>query len=137
MVDQPEGTVVRLDDTALTLAQTADDVRGKTVMDSNGEEIGEVDGLMVDEHERRVRFLEVGSGGFLGMGEKKRLIPVDAITGIDNGTIHIAQERTQVAGAPEYDPEVVPDQRYFEDQYEYWNYPPFWAHGYMYPAWRR
>jgi len=137
MADQPAGTIVRLDDTALTVADPADDVRGNKVVDSNGDEIGDVEGLMIDETERRVRFLEIGSGGFLGLGERKRLIPVEAITRIEGDTIHIGRERTHVAGAPEYDPDVVPASRYYEDQYGYWDYPPFWSGGYMYPPWRR
>lgn len=120
MADEPAGTIVRLDDTALTVADPADEVRGKKAVDSNGEEIGDVDGLMIDESERRVRFLEVGSGGFLGLGEKKRLVPVEAVTRIEGDTIHIGRERMHVAGAPEYDPEVLPASRYHEDQYPPW-----------------
>ena len=37
--------LVRLDDTDLTLAKAEDDVRGTTVVGSDGEEIGKVGGL--------------------------------------------------------------------------------------------
>lgn len=136
MTDQT-GTIVRLDDTTLMLADPADDVRGWKVVDSNGDEVGDVEGLMIDEAERRVRFLEVGSGGFLGIGEKKRLIPVEAIARIEDDRIHLGHERGHVAAAPAYDPELVTEKRYYEDLYGYWDYPPYWTPGAMYPPWRR
>ena len=40
-----------------------------------GQEIGEVDDLLVDEREHKVRFLRVAAGGFLGLGETKFLRP--------------------------------------------------------------
>jgi hypothetical protein len=53
--------LVRLDDTDLTLADPADDVRGKSVVDTNGDEVGEVDGLIIDQEERRVRLLQLSA----------------------------------------------------------------------------
>jgi hypothetical protein len=81
-----------------------------------------------------VRFLEVGSGGFLGLGEKKQLAPVDTITEVDDDVVQISPERTRVAGGPVYDPDVVPQPRYDEDVYGYYDYPPFWGPGYRYPG---
>jgi sporulation protein YlmC with PRC-barrel domain len=137
MVEEPTGTLVRLDDTALTLEDAADDVRGRQAVDNNGDEIGKVVGLLIDETEKKVRFLEVGSGGFLGLGRKRQLIPVEAITHVDADTVQIGKERGHVVGAPVYDPSIVAELRYFEDLYGYWDYPPFWTGGYTYPLWRR
>ncbi|HEX2401588.1 MAG TPA: PRC-barrel domain-containing protein [Mycobacterium sp.] len=137
MTDQTPSTLIRIDDTDLTLDEPADDVRGRTVLDRNGDELGEVDGLVIDEQERQVRFLEVGAGGFLGLGEKKLLVPVDAITAIDDDAVHIATDLTHAVGAPAYDPKLVPDRRYYEDLYNYYAYPPFWAPGYTHPRFRR
>jgi sporulation protein YlmC with PRC-barrel domain len=130
-------TLVRLDDAGLTLADPADDLRGRTVKDLNGEEAGKVDGLLIDEDEQRVRFMEVGSGGFLGLGEKKRLIPIDAITRVDEDSVHIATDRDRVAGGPVYDPDVVPERHYLEEVYGYYDAPPYWGPGYFYPGWPR
>lgn len=136
MADEPAGTLVRIDDTALELAEPSDDVRGRQVVDSAGAEVGKVEGLLIDEKDRKVRFLEVGSGGFLGLGEKRQLIPVEAITRVDEDYVYIGKARSHVAGAPVYDPAVVPERRYYEDVYGYWDYPPFWSGGYTYPPWR-
>jgi sporulation protein YlmC with PRC-barrel domain len=130
MADETPRTLIRLGDTDLTLDVPADDVRGRKVVDRNGDEVGDVDGLVIDEQERKVRFLEIGSGGFLGLGEKKQLVSVDAITSIDADTVQIATDRTHTADAPAYDPKVVPEHRYCEELYDCYSYPPFWAAGY-------
>lgn len=129
-----QAVLVRLSDTHLTLARDDEDVRGRKTVDRNGEEIGEVDDLIIDPEERRVRFIQVAAGGFLGMGEDKRLVPVDAVTGIDD-QVHIDRDRASVAGAPGYDPDLVLEQPmdYYEELYGYYGYPPFWMPGHVYP----
>ena len=123
----------KLDDTDLTVADHAIDIRGRKVRDRAGEEIGTVDDLLVDDRELKVRFLQVASGGFLGLGEDKFLIPVDAITRISDDTVHVDQTREQVAGAPRYDPALAREQDWSET-YNYYGYTPFWGAGYVYPA---
>jgi sporulation protein YlmC with PRC-barrel domain len=126
-------TLIRLKDTDMDLTNPNEDVRGDMVVDPNGDEVGKVDELLIDENERRVRFLEVGSGGFLGIGEEKRLIPVDAVTSIDD-EVHIDKTREQVIGAPNYDPQVArTTDTYYGDYYGHYGYDPFWDPGYNYP----
>lgn len=128
-------TLVRLSDTGLTLADPEADIRGTTVVDRDGEEVGTVDDLFIDEAERRMRFLEIGSGGFLGIGKEKRLIPVDAVTEIDEH-IHINQERSLIAAGPGYDPELkpIPERPDIEEIYGHYGVIPFWGAGYIYPV---
>jgi len=123
---------VRLSDTNLTLAEQAEDIRGLKALDLAGEELGTVDDLFIDEQERKVRFLEVSSGGFLGLGATKFLLPVDAITRITADVVHISQRRERVAGAPKYDPTLV-EERYASDVYGHYGYLPYWGPGYDYP----
>jgi sporulation protein YlmC with PRC-barrel domain len=78
-VTEQGATLVNLGDTGLTVADPNADVRGRAVVDHNGEEIGKVDDLLIDDRERRVRFLRVGHGGFLGIGASHFLVPVDAV----------------------------------------------------------
>ncbi len=126
--------LVKLGDTDLTVADPAEDIRGRTILDADRNEIGMVDGLLLDQDEGKVRLLEAGAGGFLGIGEKKFLIPVDAITRIDDEHVHIDRSREHVAGAPEYDPELANRADYYNSVYGYWGYAPYWAPGYVYPA---
>lgn len=125
--------LVRLDDTDLTLADPADDVRGQTVVDTNGDEVGEVDGLIIDQEERRVRLLQIGAGGFLGMGKQKVLVPVDAVTAVDD-KVHVDTDRENVAESPAYDPELALDRPTAASFYDYYGYSPYWNAGYMAPG---
>jgi sporulation protein YlmC with PRC-barrel domain len=125
-------SIIRLGDAKLTVADRAEDVRGRKVVDSGGDEMGTVDDLLVDEREHKVRFLEVASGGFLGLGETKVLVPVDAISDVRSDEVRINQSRQRVAGAPRYDPQLV-DRDYLGQLYGYYGYPPHWGPGYVYP----
>src|ERR671938_16859 len=83
----------RLSDTELKIADPAEDIRDRKVVDRDGEELGEVNDLLIDEHDRRVRFFQGASGGFLGLGQTKFLLPVDAITRISEDTVYVNQTR--------------------------------------------
>ncbi len=128
--------LVRLADAGLTVP-FEQDIRGIRVVDRDGEDVGEVSDLLVDEGERKVRFLEVASGGFLGLGEEKRLVPVDAITRIDD-QVHVSTSRTLVADSPVYDPDVARAEPtdHLGSLYAYYGYGPYWGPDYVYPGMR-
>lgn len=134
MTEQTTATLRRLSDTDLTVGDPGEDIRGRKVVDRSGEEVGTVDDLLIDDRENKVRFLRVASGGFLGMGETKFLVPVDAIAEIGEGAVRVDQSREHVAGAPQYDPDLVYDTGYYGGLYGYYGYAPYWAPGYIYPA---
>ena len=71
--------LVRMGESSFVPANLEDDLRGKDVYDPEGQRLGSVEDLYVDRKEREVRFLEVGAGGFLGIGEKHFLVPVEAV----------------------------------------------------------
>lgn len=126
--------MIDLDDTDLTVADPAEDVRGRRVVDRNGNAAGDIDGLLIDEAERHVRFLEVGSGGFLGLGKKTRLIPVNAVTSVEDDEVHVDTTLDDIAKSPAYDPDLMTMPR-FGDYYAHYGMAPHWAPGYAYPVW--
>lgn len=141
--DHPEkpATLSHLGDNDRTIASSDEDIRGRMVKDKDGLDVGKIEGLLVDESDGKVRFMEVGSGGFLGLGESKSIIPVDAITRITADEVYISHTREHVAGAPRYDPDLVKnDSHFFFNLYPYYGYmgytgtvPPLVG----YPAMRR
>ncbi|HET6743688.1 MAG TPA: PRC-barrel domain-containing protein [Kribbella sp.] len=133
--NEPLG-LVRLDDTDLTVAKPEEDVRGLTVVGSDGEEIGKVHALFVDADERRVRLLDVESGGLLGLGAEHRLIPVDAVVQVSDERVTIGRSRAEIAKAPGYDPDLEELQPAddLNDLYGYYGMTPFWTPGYRYPG---
>ncbi|HET8571160.1 MAG TPA: PRC-barrel domain-containing protein [Candidatus Limnocylindria bacterium] len=125
-------TLTKLSESDLVLANSDEDIRGRTLRDTNDEEIGSVDDLMIDADQRKVRFLLVGAGGFLGIGEKQFLIPVDAVTRIDDDNVWINQNKSKIIGSPNYQPDLV-NENYYNDLYGYYGYSPYWTPGYTYP----
>lgn len=124
------GLLVRLADTDRTVADPAEDVRGRQVVDSDGEDLGRVDDLLVDDRDGRVRFLRIGEGGFLGIGKSRFLVPVEAVVAIDEDTVRISRNRGEMTGVPTYDPDLAEDPGYYGNVYGWWGYPPFWQPGY-------
>ena len=101
--------LVRLGDSDFVPANPEDDVRGKAVYDAQEQRIGSVEDLYIDRHEREVRFLEVGAGGFLGIGEKPLLVPVEAVTQVAEDRVTIEPGRTEkVEGPAPFDTKVAP-----------------------------
>jgi sporulation protein YlmC with PRC-barrel domain len=134
MTETKTAALVRLDDTDLTVADPAADIRGRPVFDRNGDDIGDVKSLLIDETERKVRFLEVESGGLLGLASERRLLPVDAVVRVEDGAVRVDQAREHVHGSPAYDPQLAHDDSYYRDVYGYYGRAPYWTAGYMYPT---
>jgi sporulation protein YlmC with PRC-barrel domain len=133
MTDQI-GRLVRLSETSQTVADPAADVRGRTVVDSDGAEIGTVDDLLVDDRENKVRFLRIGEGGLLGIGKQHYLVPVDAVVAVEPDRVRISRNRAEMAEVPPYDPELEYRPDYYAGLYGWWGYPPFWGSAYRYPG---
>lgn len=127
-------TMTKLSDSGHTITPAADDIRGRTVKDKDGEDLGRVHDLLIDDEEHRVRFLVVEHGGFLGLGETKSFIPVDDITKITDEVVSINHTREHVAAAPAYDPDLVNDRGYHGSVYGHYGYTPYWRSGYRYPS---
>ena len=101
--------LVRLGDSDFVPVNPGDDLRGKEIRDPHGQRIGCVEDLYVDRQEREVRFLEVGAGGFLGIGEKRFLVPVEAVTRVSEDRVTVEPDRTKRAGGPApFDTKVRP-----------------------------
>lgn len=124
----------KLSDTGHTVASEDDDIRGRDVKDRDGNDLGKVDDLLVDPEQNKVRFLVIASGGFIGIGETKSFIPVDAISEVSSDEVRLDQQRDYVAGAPAYDPDLVEEQDFYQNVYSYYGYAPYWTPGHIYPA---
>lgn len=114
--------LVKLSDSDLILEERTQDVRGLNVYDTNGDQIGTVEYLYADEEERKVRFLDVGAGGFLGIGEKHFLIPVEAVREVNEDGVVVDQSREKVVDSPPFDTSVVPQAPYQRDIYDYYGF---------------
>lgn len=132
--ENPPPALTKLGDTDQTVADPGEDVRGRKIKDSDGEDLGTVADLLVDEAEQHVRFLVAEHGGVLGIGATESFIPVDAITRVTDDEVFVNLDRRRIAGAPRYDPELGDKMGFFDDLYGYYGLPPFWGPGYVTPG---
>jgi len=104
--EQPK--LVKMSDSDLRLEESWQDIRGLEVYDVNGEQIGSVEDLYVDRDSSLPRFLEVSAGGFLGIGKKHFLIPIEEVSrDIDADRVTVNQPRDKVVESPDFDPDDV------------------------------
>ena len=98
------------------------ELRLSRAFDSGGRYVGDVANLYVDD-DRELRFVDVVTSGFLGLGKKHHLVPVEAITDESPGTIMLAVDQQSVEGAPTFsNPKAAPDnelQRSVREHYGY------------------
>ena len=121
-------SLVDLEKGDLRLADPDDDIRGLIVVDPYHHRVGEVDGLIVDRNQRRVRLLVVASGGVLGLDRTRRLVPVDAVTRVDD-EVHIEASCDRVRGAKsdlDFDFDFAMEPAY-DAVYKHFGYAPFWV----------
>ena len=75
------------------------ELRQRGVFDSGGSLIGHVENIYVDD-EGIFRFVDVAMGGFMGIGKKHHLVPVEAIAEEEPGSITLRVDQQTVQSAP-------------------------------------
>jgi len=124
------------------LVDTNEDILGRKVVDLNGEDVGKVDDVFVDQDQRHARFLSVKAGDMLGLGGKTFLIPVDAIQSVTPDKVPIKAAKDRILTGPElrvsgntptsFDATSVP----ITEVYDYYGInEPFWSPTYRRPTW--
>jgi sporulation protein YlmC with PRC-barrel domain len=101
---QPRSNLTKLSETDLPLEEPWQDMRGLGVYDNRDEQIGSVQDLYVDREVRLPSYLVVSAGGFLGVGKKHFLVPVEEVSrdvGEERVTIMVPKEK--VLNSPEFD----------------------------------
>ena len=121
--------LIKLRDSDLPRGETAKTLLDGDVYDRDGERMGTVKDLYVDTEGEEVRFLDVGAGGFLGLGAKHFVVPMEAVSDTIGGGVKIDQSREKVEGSPELYTKGVPEDAYQRGLYDYY--------GYRYPQWAR
>jgi sporulation protein YlmC with PRC-barrel domain len=107
----------------LTACDEIEPPRWKVLIDCDGEKIGTIESIEVDEDTQRVEFLEVGRGGFLGFGAERFLVPVIRIVQVDEKTVQIDRQSNTLEGVPAYEPDRLGDPDYCEGVRSWWCAP--------------
>jgi sporulation protein YlmC with PRC-barrel domain len=125
-VEYVEPNIVKLSNADFQLEEPWQDVRGFDVYDNNGDKIGTVEDLYFDRETHVARFFDVSAGGFLKMGKKHLLIPVEEFTrdaSEEEDRVRVNQDRDMILDSPEFDPDVVPDMDLQRTVYDYYGRP--------------
>ena len=104
---QQPSNLTKLSQSDLPLEEPWQDIRELEVYDVAGEQIGSVADLYVDRETRLASYLDVSAGGFLGVGKKHFLVPVEEVSrdvGEERVTITVPKEK--VLNSPEFDQDV-------------------------------
>jgi sporulation protein YlmC with PRC-barrel domain len=95
----------------------------KSVLDSEGSVVGTVANLYADEDSRQLRFVDVVTSDFLGLERKHHLLPVEAVSEEDAGSITLGVDQESVERAPTFpNPHVGPDEEYQRTIREHYGY---------------
>lgn len=88
----------------------AGDLIGREVVNRRGEQLGSVDEIIIGL-EGRVKYLVVSQGGVLGIGDKRVVVPFDAVDqmGGDEGGFLVDMSREEMALAPGFSEDEWPD----------------------------
>src|SRR5215208_4977981 len=93
--------LVRMGESDFVAANLEDDVRDKDVYDAEGQPVGSLEDLYVDRRESaRCASWRWELGGFLWIGEKRFLVPVEAVDKVSEEWVAIEPDRTKKVEGP-------------------------------------
>lgn len=109
---------------------TASTLEGDKVVNRQGEDLGEIDEIMIDVPRGRIAYAVMSSGGFLGMGDKLFAIPWSALTlDTDNKCFVLDCDKQRLESAPGFDKDHWPsmaDQEFGRQVHTYYKARPYW-----------
>jgi sporulation protein YlmC with PRC-barrel domain len=108
---QQRSNLTKLSETDLPLEEPWQDMRGLAVYDIQDDQIGSVEDLYVDRELRLASYLVVSAGGFLGIGKKNFLVPVEEVSrDVGEERVTVTVPKDKVLNSPEFDSDLgVPD----------------------------
>jgi len=111
-----------------------DQLRGATVVDGLGDDLGEIDKLIVDLDRGYVAYALVEEGAFLGMGGNYRPVPMQALRWQEGETFVLPIEREQLSKMPSLINNDLPAnvrRRHVERLYQSYGAQPYWQQARM------
>jgi sporulation protein YlmC with PRC-barrel domain len=108
----------------------ASSIIGTDVVNSKGDDLGDIKEVVIDPRTGRVAYAVVAFGGFLSMGEKLFAIPVSAFAyNIERNEYVLNVTKERLEKAPGFDADNWPsmsDEKWNREVYKYYERPPYW-----------
>ena len=109
---------------------SASTLKGDKVVNKQGEDLGQIEELMIDLDRGRIAYAVLSFGGFLGMGDKLFAIPWQAF-GVDTAEKRLVlnADKELLKKATGFDKSSWPnmaDPTWGSNLYGYYGYKPYW-----------
>lgn len=108
----------------------ADTLEGDRVINSMGENLGKIRDIMIDVPTGRIAYAVLSSGGVMGLGNRLYAVPWSALAlDADKHCFLLDVDAERLKSAPGFDKDhwpAVPDARFTQSVYEYYDIPPYW-----------
>lgn len=108
----------------------ADTLQGDKVVNFQGEQLGEIQDIMLDVPSGRIAYAVLSFGGVLGIGDKLFAIPWSALTlDADRECFVLDIDKEQLKNAPGFDKDHWPsmaDPTWGSDVHSFYNRRPYW-----------
>jgi len=109
---------------------SADTLQGDSVVNSQGEDLGNIEDIMIDVQRGRIAYAVLSTGGFLGIGDKLFAIPWSALTlDADRKCFVLNVDKQQLENAPGFDKDHWPsmaDTGWATQVHTYYGQRPYW-----------
>lgn len=123
-VEQSDGAAARLDSKTSGATMRVSELTGMDIKNQKGEDIGEIEDLVVDAKSGKVRYAAVSYGGILGIGDKLFAVPFEAFKfkqdtdDADDVVLVLDISKQQLEGAQGFDKDNWPNfaDRKFTDE---------------------
>jgi sporulation protein YlmC with PRC-barrel domain len=110
---------------------------GDSVVNSEGDDIGKIEAIMLDVAAGRIAYAVLSFGGFFGIGSKLFAIPWSALTlDADEKRFLLDISKDRLENAPGFDEDHWPamaDLRWAADVHAYYDVSPYWEDDYGMP----
>jgi sporulation protein YlmC with PRC-barrel domain len=120
-------------DRQLTAVLSASTLTGDKVVNRDGDDLGDVEDLMIDLTRGRIAYAVLSFGGFLGLGEKLFAVPWEAMgLDLEEERLILNVEEETLEDAPGFDKDDwpgTPAKDFVRQTYDYYGYAPYWRLG--------
>jgi len=111
----------------------ADTLQGDKVVNRQGDNLGDIEDIMIDVPSGQVAYAVLSFGGVLGIGDKLFAIPWSAMTlDADRECFVLDIDKEQLKNAPGFDKDHWPsmaDHTWGEQVHSFYNRRPYWEMG--------
>lgn len=109
---------------------SAGTIKDDPVVNDKGENLGNIEEIMINLGDGKIAYAVLSFGGFLGMGDKLFAIPWEALTlDSDNHRFILNVDKERLQRAEGFDKDNWPDfadREWGERVYQHYGYTPYW-----------